>query len=136
MLTFLFLLVEIKGQDFCCGIGYYLLTKSISSTSFSLYPTDFAHFCVSSGEASNPSEEGSFKAFSIITSSEVYAAGLLPLSIDRSFRMLTGNEICLLEEAVNIFDYEWQDTHKSVKVHHPQYNQEYTFPIYTVVINE
>lgn len=36
---------------------------------------------------------------------------------------------------VNIFDYEWQDTHKSVKVSHPIYGGEYKFSIYTVVIN-
>ena len=30
---------------------------------------------------------------------------------------------------VNIFDYEWKDTHKSVKVCHPMYDQEYKFHI-------
>ena len=34
---------------------------------------------------------------------------------------------------VNIFDYEWKDTHKSVKVCHPMYDQEYKFHIYTVI---
>ena len=38
---------------------------------------------------------------------------------------IDGNTILF---GVNIFDYEWQDTHRSVKVHHPQYNQEYKFP--------
>ena len=72
----------------------------ISLTSFSLYPTDFVHFCASLSEASNSSAEGSFKVLSMITSPEVYAASLSPVSIERSFRMLTGNEICLLEETV------------------------------------
>lgn len=36
---------------------------------------------------------------------------------------------------VNIFDYEWQNTCKSVKVRDPLYGQEYKFPIYTVIIN-
>ena len=36
---------------------------------------------------------------------------------------------------VNIFDYEWKSTNKSVKVCDPLYGQEYKFPIYTVIIN-
>ena len=36
---------------------------------------------------------------------------------------------------VNIFDYEWKSTHKSVKVCDPLYGQEYKFGIYTVMIN-
>lgn len=36
---------------------------------------------------------------------------------------------------VNIFDYKWERTHKSAKVHDPLYGQEYQFPIYTVIIN-
>lgn len=36
---------------------------------------------------------------------------------------------------VNIFDYTWQSTDKFVKVHDPLYRQEYTFPIYTIVIH-
>lgn len=36
---------------------------------------------------------------------------------------------------VNIFDYEWQYTHKSVKIRDPIYDQEYNFPIYTVIID-
>ena len=36
---------------------------------------------------------------------------------------------------VNIFDYEWQNTHESVKVRDPEYDQEFKFDIYTVTIN-
>ena len=36
---------------------------------------------------------------------------------------------------VNIFDYEWESTNKSVKVCDPLYGQEYNFSIYTVMIN-
>ncbi|MDE7176319.1 MAG: hypothetical protein K2O59_00720 [Lachnospiraceae bacterium] len=36
---------------------------------------------------------------------------------------------------VNIFEYEWKSTHKSVKVCDPFYGQEYNFAIYTVMIN-
>ncbi len=61
-----------------------------------------AHFCASSSEASNSSAEGSFKVLSIITSPEVYAASLSPVSIDRSLRILTGKEIWPLEETINI----------------------------------
>lgn len=37
---------------------------------------------------------------------------------------------------VNIFDYEWEETHESAKVHDPLYGQEFKFPIYTVIIND
>ncbi|MCM1128020.1 MAG: hypothetical protein NC429_16320 [Lachnospiraceae bacterium] len=36
---------------------------------------------------------------------------------------------------VNIFDYKWQNTHKSVTVRDPLYNQEHEFHIYTVIID-
>lgn len=36
---------------------------------------------------------------------------------------------------VNIFNYSWKDTHKSVMVCDPLYGQEHKFRIYTVVIN-
>ncbi len=36
---------------------------------------------------------------------------------------------------VNIFDYKWQDTYKSVKVRDPLYGQVHKFYIYTVNIN-
>ena len=35
---------------------------------------------------------------------------------------------------VNIFDYEWHNTGKNVKVRDPRYKQEFVFPIYTVQI--
>ena len=45
--------------------------------------------------------------------------------------MMHGNVILF---GVNIFDYEWKSTHKSVKVRDLLYSQEYKFPVYTVVI--
>lgn len=81
---------------------FFLADLTILLISPSLYPTDFAHFCALSSEASNSSAEGSFKGLSMMTSPEVYATSLSPVSIDRRFRMLTGKEICPLEETVNI----------------------------------
>lgn len=37
---------------------------------------------------------------------------------------------------VDIFDYEWESTNQSVKVHDPLYGQEYKFPVYKVTVNE
>lgn len=37
---------------------------------------------------------------------------------------------------VNIFDYNWERTDKSVKVRDPLFGQDYTFPVYKVIINE
>ena len=37
---------------------------------------------------------------------------------------------------VNIFDYEWIRTDKTVKVRDPIHNQEHIFSVYTVNINE
>ena len=48
---------------------------------------------------------------------------------------ITGSDGNLILFGINIFDYEWKDTHKSVKVRHLLYDREYKFPIYTVVIN-
>lgn len=36
---------------------------------------------------------------------------------------------------VNIFDYTWNRTGKTVAVQDPLYHQTYTFPVYSVVIN-
>ena len=62
---------------------FFLTDLTISLTSFSSYPTDFAHFCASSSEASNSTTERSFKVLSMITSPEVYATSLSPVSMDR-----------------------------------------------------
>lgn len=35
---------------------------------------------------------------------------------------------------VNIFDYEWKGTNRTVKVRDPLYGNEYVFSIYTVTI--
>ena len=72
----------------------------ISFTSSSLYPTEDAHLCASSRDASNSSAVGSFNVFSIITSPEAYATNLSPASIDNNFRIATGKEICPLDETV------------------------------------
>lgn len=37
---------------------------------------------------------------------------------------------------VNIFDYQWGETGRSVNVRDPLYRQDYMFPVYNVVINE
>ena len=36
---------------------------------------------------------------------------------------------------VNIFDYKWKDTGKSVQVKDPLYKQTFTFPVYVVSID-
>ena len=36
---------------------------------------------------------------------------------------------------VNIFHYQWKATGQKVNVCDPLYNQEYKFPVYTVVVN-
>ena len=48
---------------------------------------------------------------------------------------ITGSDGNVILFGVNIFDYEWKNTHKSVKVRYPLYDREYKFPVYTVVIN-
>ena len=47
----------------------------------------------------------------------------------------TGTDGNVILFGVNIFDYKWKNTHKSVKVRDPLYGQEHKFRIYTVVIN-
>jgi len=37
---------------------------------------------------------------------------------------------------VNIFDYEWEYSNKSIKIQDPLYGQEYDFYVYTVIINK
>ncbi len=49
---------------------------------------------------------------------------------------LTGFEGNAILFGVNIFDYEWESTHQSVKVRDPLYGQEYKFTVYKVIINE
>lgn len=48
---------------------------------------------------------------------------------------ITGHDGNVALFGVNIFDYEWQNTCKSVKVRDHLYGQEYNFPIYTVIID-
>ena len=48
---------------------------------------------------------------------------------------VTGFEGNTILFGVNIFDYEWKDTNKSVTVCDPLYGQEHKFHIYTVIIN-
>lgn len=47
----------------------------------------------------------------------------------------TGTEGNAVLFGVNIFDHEWKDTRKSVKVCDPVYGREYKFRVYTVIIN-
>lgn len=48
----------------------------------------------------------------------------------------TGTDGNAILFGVNIFDYEWKPTDAFAKVHDPLYGQEYTFPIYTVMIHK
>ena len=36
---------------------------------------------------------------------------------------------------VNIFDYTWNETGEKAHVEHPQFDQDYVFPVYKTVIN-
>ena len=45
---------------------------------------------------------------------------------------IDGNAILF---GVNIFDYEWKEVDKTVKVRDPLYGQEYAFCVYSVTIN-
>ena len=47
---------------------------------------------------------------------------------------VTGSDGNVILFGVNIFDYEWKNTHKSVKVRDPLYGQEYKFPIYPALL--
>ena len=48
---------------------------------------------------------------------------------------ITGTEGNVILFGVNIFNYEWEYTHKCAEVRDPLYDQEYKFRIYTAVIN-
>ena len=48
---------------------------------------------------------------------------------------ITGPDGNVMLFGVNIFEYEWKETGKSVRVRHPLYSQEDKFPVYTVDIN-
>lgn len=48
---------------------------------------------------------------------------------------ITGPDGDVMLFGVNIFEYEWKGTGRSVRVRDPLYSQEYKFPVYTVVIN-
>ena len=72
-------------------------------------------------------------AFVLLNSAEKSCPEISILQEIKPPNTVTDGNVILF--GVNIFDYEWKNTHKSVKVRDPLYDQEYKFPIYTVVIN-
>lgn len=48
---------------------------------------------------------------------------------------ITGSDGNVMLFGVNIFEYEWKETGRTVRVCDPLYGQEYKFSVYTVNIN-
>lgn len=49
---------------------------------------------------------------------------------------ITGHDGNTMLFGVNIFKYNWKNTGKRIRVTDPQYGEHYTFPVYSVLINE